>query len=153
MFYKQCAAVYMLLERGEKYFFLKRRNTGYMDGFYGLPAGKIDKNEDALTAALRELKEETGLSVDKENLKLCHVMHRQESPENPTDTWIDMFFRITSWTGEPENKEKHKAEEGIWLDYRANREKIVPAVYHVLEQIENETLISAYGWRKSASGT
>jgi 8-oxo-dGTP pyrophosphatase MutT (NUDIX family) len=32
------------------------------DGFWGLPKGRIENNEDALVAAMREIKEETGLS-------------------------------------------------------------------------------------------
>lgn len=151
MIYKQYSAVYMIVERESKYYFLKRRNSGYMDGYFGLPAGKIDANEDAISAAIRELKEEIGINAKNEDMELCHVMHRQEFPDMPDNTWIDIFFRVKNWYGEPKNMEPHKAFEGKWLDYRSHKDLIVPAVLHVLEKLETGSMVSTYGWKKIAA--
>ena len=51
----------LLVKHGEK--------AGHPTGTYGLPAGKIDKSETSMQAAVRELKEETGLVATEENLE------------------------------------------------------------------------------------
>jgi 8-oxo-dGTP pyrophosphatase MutT (NUDIX family) len=44
--------------------------AGHLDGKYGLPAGRIEADESLKEAARRELKEETGLEVDLNDLIL-----------------------------------------------------------------------------------
>ena len=51
-------------------------DAGHINGTYGLPAGRLEKDEDEKTAAIRELKEETGLDVQSEDLV-----------EYPSDVW------------------------------------------------------------------
>ena len=43
---------------------LGRRRGGFGAGKWGLPQGYVEHNEDFLTAAIREVKEETGLDVE-----------------------------------------------------------------------------------------
>lgn len=43
---------------------LGRRKGGYGAGKWGLPQGYVEYDEDFLTAAIREVKEETGLDVE-----------------------------------------------------------------------------------------
>ena len=38
-------AAFALLRKGSKIAMILRANTGYMDGFYGLPSGKVEYNE------------------------------------------------------------------------------------------------------------
>jgi 8-oxo-dGTP diphosphatase len=65
----------------------RRFNTGYLDGHWALPSGHAIDGEDALTAASRELLEETSLIVKPEDWQFVCAMHRR------TDrTIIDLFF-------------------------------------------------------------
>jgi ADP-ribose pyrophosphatase YjhB (NUDIX family) len=48
---------------------LGRRSGGYGAGKWGLPMGFIEFDEDFLTAAIREVKEETGLDVE-----ICSIL-------------------------------------------------------------------------------
>jgi len=57
----------VLLVRHEK-------GADHLTGVYGIPGGRINENENFVNAAIRELKEETGLIVDKADL--------QEFPNN-----------------------------------------------------------------------
>lgn len=50
----------LLVKHGEK--------ASHPTGIYGLPAGRIDSGETAIKAAVRELKEETGLETSEEDL-------------------------------------------------------------------------------------
>lgn len=49
----------------------KRKKNPYK-GLYNLVGGKIEEGEDGLSAAYRELKEETGIS--REEIRLTHLM-------------------------------------------------------------------------------
>ena len=49
----------------------KPANTKTVHGF-GAPGGKVDPGEDFLTAALRELKEESGLTLSKSGFKVLN---------------------------------------------------------------------------------
>ena len=48
----------------EGYVLLGKRRGGFGQGKWGLPQGYIEFNEDFLSAAIREVKEETGLDVE-----------------------------------------------------------------------------------------
>jgi 8-oxo-dGTP diphosphatase len=55
--------VVVVIEK-EGYVLLGRRGGGFGAGKWGLPQGYIEFDEDFLTAAIREVKEETGLDVE-----------------------------------------------------------------------------------------
>ena len=55
--------VVVLIEKGEC-ILLGQRGGGYGKGNWGLPQGYIEFDENFLTAAIREVKEETGLDVE-----------------------------------------------------------------------------------------
>ena len=56
-------AVYLLIEQAGKYAFIMRSNTGWRDGYYALPAGKVEKNESFTQGAIREAAEEVGITI------------------------------------------------------------------------------------------
>ena len=51
-----------------KLLYLKRHSDKPQGNTWGIPAGKIEKAEDARTAAIREVKEEVGLQLNPEDL-------------------------------------------------------------------------------------
>jgi ADP-ribose pyrophosphatase YjhB (NUDIX family) len=55
--------VVILIEKGGAVL-LGRRKGGYGAGKWGLPQGYVEHDEDFLAAAIREVKEETGLDVE-----------------------------------------------------------------------------------------
>lgn len=104
-------AVYVFLRDGENVLLLKRKNTGYEDGNYGLVAGHLDGGESASDALIREAMEEAGIEISKSDLDFVHVMHRiLDDGER-----IDMFFEAHKWTGDIKNMEPHKCEELKWF--------------------------------------
>ncbi|MBK8394706.1 MAG: NUDIX hydrolase [Leptospiraceae bacterium] len=61
-------------ETGNKYFLLvKQRRVANGDIFYEHPAGMCDSESDPWKVAVKEVGEETGLQITRENLRLLHT--------------------------------------------------------------------------------
>lgn len=105
--YPTLTAVLVLLERDGKYFFIRRANTGWNDGRLTLPSGHVDKGETVKQAAVKEVKEESGVGVDESDLEFLHVQYI-------FDAYIYFFFKTTKWEGEPHNAEPHLCSEVLW---------------------------------------
>lgn len=108
--FKVVAAVYIMFVRDDKILMLRRFNTGYEDGNYSFVAGHIDGGESLKSAAVREAKEEAGVDIKPEDLKLVVTMHRLTDREQ-----IDTFFEVRHWTGEPRIMEKDKCDDLSWF--------------------------------------
>lgn len=109
---KAIPAVYLVLRREEKILWMRRFNTGYSDGEYGLPSGHVEKEEFPVDALVREAKEEVGIDVDRESIRFLHCTYRVFSDEQDR---IDLFFETSYWAGEPENMEPCKCDEMGWF--------------------------------------
>lgn len=81
-------ASYCLVQVKDAILVQRRANTGYLDGFWALPSGHVHEGEDAVSAASRELAEETGLIVEPQDWRFVCVMHRRTDREI-----IDLFLR------------------------------------------------------------
>ncbi len=106
-------AVYLLLRDGDKVLLSKRENTGWKDGWWSLVAGHVDGGEAAEMAMAREAKEEAGIDVAPEDLKLVYTMHRLSDVVE--DEYVDLFFECTKWTGEITNMEPQKCGGLEWF--------------------------------------
>jgi 8-oxo-dGTP pyrophosphatase MutT (NUDIX family) len=106
-------AVYLLLRDGDRVLLSKRENTGWKDGWWSLVAGHVDGGEAAEMAMIREAKEEAGIDVAPENLKLVYTMHRLSN--EVTDEYVDLFFECTEWSGEITNMEPQKCGGLEWF--------------------------------------
>src|SRR5882757_2638375 len=106
-------AVYVLLRRRDELFLLRRKNTGYRDGDYVCPSGHIEAGEGALMAGVREVKEEVGVDIALQDLRLVHVHHNLA--EERDHERISFFFEATKWHGEPHNAEPHKSDGTDWF--------------------------------------
>ncbi len=96
--------VYILARRGDDVLLLLRAGTGYMDGYWGPPSGKVEKGETYLEAAVRELEEETGLRVEADDFRFVHAVERMPDSGDP---WLGIFFEVTA-TDSPTNREPAK---------------------------------------------
>jgi 8-oxo-dGTP diphosphatase len=132
-------ASYVIVRKNNKIAFVLRSNTKWMDNYYGLPSGKVEKNESFTEAAIREAKEEIGITVALSELRFLHVTHRQEELE-----WVDVYFKAESWAGEPKNAEPHLHSDLAWLDPDNLPENVIPSVVAVLEHIRNGEFYSEY---------
>lgn len=136
-----CAS-YVLLKRDGKCVFVKRANTDWRNGYYGLPAGKVEKNESFLAAAVREVKEEVGVTVKQTDLVQVLTNHRKEEGTE----WVDVVFAAKSYEGEPFNAEPNVHSEIAWFALEDLPENTIPSLRYMLEQIVAGSRYSEYGW-------
>src|ERR1700730_15984845 len=69
--------LHLILRQGVRILFGLRRNTGFSDGMYHLPAGHLEDEETISAGAIREAKEELGIDLHPADLHLVHVMHQR----------------------------------------------------------------------------
>lgn len=143
--YKIIPAAYALLLRGNDALLLRRANTGYADGKYGLPAGHVEEDETALAAAAREAKEEIGLDIPLENFRFVHVMHSKSFDPEKHER-VSFFFEVTKWKGEPYNAEPGKCDELRWAKLTDLPAEMSPEVRHALEKISAGEMYSDYNF-------
>ncbi|MBI1309256.1 MAG: NUDIX domain-containing protein [Proteobacteria bacterium] len=135
-------AVYVLLERGGQVFLLRRANSGYMDGAYGMPSGHIEEGETPRQAAVRELLEETGVSAREEDLEFAHVCYRQSLAQVPPRTYNDYVFVCRKWQGEPRNTDVEKCDDARWVSKDSLPEKAVPELANVMKAMAQKNMFS-----------
>lgn len=142
-------ACFVLLRDGDKIAMVLRKNTNWMDGHYGLPAGKMEYGETFRQGAIREAKEEAGVDIENQHLRIAHVAHRHAEEGEKFMDWVDIYFEVDAWKGKPHNAEPDKSERLDWLDLHALPENIVPSQRAALEAISRSEVYSEFGWQKA----
>lgn len=130
----------MILERNGSVFCLRRHNTGYADGTYTLPSGHVEDGETVVDAAIRELKEETGIIIQEEQLAYVHTLYRYRK-DYP---YLDFCFVVNDWEGEPMNAEPEKCDHADWFPLDALPENMLPYIPHMLEAVKGKRPFSEY---------
>ncbi len=80
---KVMPSVFTVIIQDDRVLLLRRANTGWLDGWYDLPAGHLEDQEELKTGAVRELKEEADVSVRTKDLKLIHVYQNHHNASAP----------------------------------------------------------------------
>ena len=135
------AAGYGVFIQDNKLLLARRCNTGYMDGYYGLPSGHIEDNEPITKGTLREMKEELGLELQENHIAITHIMHRKSN-----DIRIDFFYIVKDWPSEPTNTEPDRCDDLSWFPLDKLPENTIPYIKTALEHIHNKKFYSEFGW-------
>lgn len=107
-----CVWLYKKVKNEIFLLFQKRSKEVHNSGFYDISAGgHVDVGEDPLTGALRELKEEIGVSLSSDDLEfLCAYRVKDK---------IASIF-LTDWTGKKDNftLDPHEVELVEWVSLK-----------------------------------
>lgn len=128
-------AVAMLIKRDNKFLLLQEtRNKLYekSKGRWSFPAGKVEDNEDIFSAAMRELKEETGIKKIS-NFKINGLFFLEDNIDK------NKYIFGVSFLGELNSTKKIKSDEKmevLWLKIKEIKK------YKLREN--TETLIKNY---------
>jgi 8-oxo-dGTP pyrophosphatase MutT (NUDIX family) len=129
----------LLLEYREHLLFLQQ--TPRNGGGFTLPGGKIEGEEFAKEALIRETFEEVGVVVLAKNLKLVHVTHRK------IDSVVEIIFFFhcqKDWSGEPKVKEPEKFQNALWLPLDEPPVKLTGVLTHALDAWKSGKLMSQF---------
>ncbi len=114
---------------------MRRKGSGYYDGWYSVPAGHVEAGELPVDALIRETKEELGIALDESDVRLVHTMYRTKHDE--TGDRVDLFFTVTKWSGEITNTEPHKCDDIQWFSLNALPENLVHYVREAIRDVES----------------
>ena len=137
--------VLCLIEDGDKILLQNRVKKDWQG--YALPGGHVEPGESFVDAVIREMKEETGLTVIEPGL----VGVKQFPIEN--GRYVVLLFKATKWTGD-----LHPSEEGQmeWIEYSLlSTVETVDDFEHLLRVInsseltEFQYLVSGEDWTVS----
>jgi 8-oxo-dGTP diphosphatase len=137
--------VHMFFLRDETILLSRRQNTGYMDGYYSVPAGHLDGNETVRQAAAREAREEVGLELSPATIAFAGVFHRREGDER-----VDFFVRVQEWGGEPVNAEPEKCSGLLWASLDALPENTIPYIRKAIRNFRAGIVFEEVGWEEAA---
>ena len=134
-------AVYLILIKDNKILLMRRYNTGWNDGNYSVPAGHIDGNESITQATIREAREEIGITVNKNDLDVVHVMHVQSNHE-----YICFFLQAKKWDGEPKLMETDKCDDVQWFPLNDLPKNLSENLHAAIESYKKRIFYSEKGW-------
>lgn len=135
--YTAILAVTITIINDGKILLVKRKNTGFMDGYYATPGGHVDPHESITAAAVRELKEETDLETTESDLKLFRIL--QDENEGSRN-YITFRFITTKWSGTPKIGEPDKSADVGFFDIK-KPPKLSPYVKRDLEVIDTKSIV------------
>ena len=113
----------LIFDEGGRLLLLRRKGTGLMDGYLGLPGGHLQAGETVSNAAMRECKEE--VCIEAKAIQPLVVM--------PFMGGVDFIFEAHEWTGAAEIGEPDKCSEIGWFVPETIPRDAVPFVSKALE--------------------
>ena len=111
---KHTVDVFLLLTRENEVLLALRQGTGFADGQWNLPSGKVDHGESVVAAVIREAHEEVGVHLDENDIKCAATVQCCNSDK---DVRVGFFFRAElkdPLGAAPYNAEPHKCAKIAW---------------------------------------
>ncbi len=108
-----------------------RKNTGYNDGNYELPGGHVDAGEDIINAMIREAKEELNIELEREDLKIKHILHHYKG------NCLKFVIGTEKYKGNLKIGEPAKCEKLEWFNLKELPKNMDKKMEKVLQEIEN----------------
>ncbi|GAA1011104.1 hypothetical protein Aple_056930 [Acrocarpospora pleiomorpha] len=135
--------VHVILEQTGHILLCLRAGTGYADGLYCLPSGHLDEGETIVDCAIREAREEVGITIDPKHLQPATVLHHLSPEGRPR---VGFFFVTHTWTGEPTNAEPSKCAKVDWVPADLLPDNTVPyTMAGVAHYLAGKT-VGLHGW-------
>ena len=135
--------VHLFFIKNNQILLSRRYNTGYMDGYYSVPAGHLDGEETVRLAGVREAREEIGVQIDPADMVFAGVFHRHEGDER-----VDFFFHVMKSAGQPINAEPGKCDELRWTKMDTLPENTIPYIRRAIENFHAGIPFEEFGWNE-----
>lgn len=128
----------LLLEYRDHYLYLAQTKSNGES--FTLPGGKIEGEEFAKEALIREAFEEAAIVLTKKSLKIVHVVHKKLR----STTEIIFFFHATIWKGEVKVKEPDKFRETAWFPIDERPKRLPAVIQSAMSKIAKGKIFSQF---------
>lgn len=138
--------VMLILTREDHVLLAQRQGTGYADGQWNLPSGKVEAGEHVLAAIVREAHEEVGIRLDPAALRPVGAVHYR-NPEGQTR--LGLFFATETdpaRQGLPVNAEPHKCAKIDWFPIDILPHDTVPYTATGIDLYRRGDNLAVFGW-------
>ncbi|MBG9378167.1 NUDIX domain-containing protein [Panacibacter sp. DH6] len=114
---------------------------------WSLPKGEFSENEEPLAAALRELKEETGIAVNAKNVialtpvkqKSGKIIHAWALAHDAEVTTIQSNFFEMEWPPKSGKMQSFpEVDKVAWFTVEQAKEKIIPAQFALVTELQQQ---------------
>ncbi len=129
--FKSVICVDTLFIKDNKVLLMERINTGNDDGYFELPGGHLEENEDLFDAMIREAKEELLIDLSRDYLEIVHVMHHY------TGLRLNVIFKCNKDIN-PSIGEPNKCSKLIWSDINDLPINTTDKVKKIISNINND---------------
>ena len=133
--------LHLVLLRDSHLLMGKRRNTGFADGQYHVPAGKLKIDETIADGIVREAWEETGITLSPGDIELVQVLHLRDGTDR-----LSLFFTAERWSGEIQNREPEECAGWEWLPVTDLPADTVPYARQAIADIMAGHRLGLFGW-------
>jgi 8-oxo-dGTP diphosphatase len=140
--------VHLILIQKKRVLLGLRVRTGFADGLYGLPAGKVEVGESVLAGMIREAKEELGIEIRESDLELSSMIYHLWTDKVQTQS--NLFFVCRKFKGEIVNAEPEKCSGLKFFPLKRLPKKIIPFVAEGLHNYRKKIKYSEFGWANKA---
>ena len=138
--------VLLLLTRGDQVLMALRQGTGFADGLWNLPSGKVEPGESAVAAVIREAREEIGIRLSEDQVSLAATVHCRNSD---TDTRVGLFFQAAAKETPldiPYNAEPHKCAKIAWYPMTMLPRTTMPYSALGISLYQSKACFGTTGW-------
>lgn len=138
--------VSLILRREGQVLMLRRAGSTFATGMLCFPSGHLERGETVIAAVIREAREEIGVHIAPNDVRLLHVVHHIDPGRPEADDRIGFFFEADKVTGEPVNAEPHKCSELVWVDPYNLPADVVPYQAAGLNGTLSGGVFGLHGW-------
>ena len=138
--------VLLILTRDDQVLLALRQGTGYADGQWNLPSGKLEIGEDAISAIIRETREEIGIHLDPDEPRMVATVHHRNASGQGRIGLVFTAEHALARHGEPVNTEPHKCAKIEWFPINALPEDAYPYTAASVAAFHAHHPVQLSGW-------
>jgi 8-oxo-dGTP pyrophosphatase MutT (NUDIX family) len=139
--------VLLLLLDGDHVLLALREGTGYADGQWNLPSGKVEYGEDALSAVIREAAEEIAVQLRVDEPQMAGVVHHRNDAGHARVGLVFTAVHDPARHGEPVNAEPHKCAKVEWFPVDLLPSNTYPYTAAAVAAYRDARQLQLSGWR------
>jgi len=125
-----------IVHEGKVLMHKRAENKEKWPGFWIGPGGHVDEGEDVLSTAIREVKEETGVIIDEDNIKLKVLAFHHHIDKK--EVWMEYLFRAVIPKQQMIRSSKEGLSEWIEIPKLLKMEKVFSPSKYYFDHILND---------------